>query len=320
MEKVFVSQEHFEQIIREQKPATLHRYELPSSITMNQDDYEEWFVPESNDKIYLVSKQKLDFTTFDYLLDMVGFMDDVKYMFDNFNNPNKYSFSKVELSLYTMFVKGLLMPEEVKNQLGETFSAFIPVLVKSYSIMKGEHCNLEDLFKTFDGDHVLVKDILPILANVLKDKITRPQFKLDKEKMNTLSNSIEFDKVKNWLSPFICSLDTNENNIIVDKDALILLLAHITLSMGIDFECSEKTKTVFTDLLKKYREVFDIDRNNMNDISELSNKLSMTAANYNGRCSYEVSNTTHLVDYSKVFSGWYESGYILGSPEGQKLF
>lgn len=118
-----------------------------------------------------MTKNKFDFSKYDYLPDIVGFMEDVKYMFDNHNSPNNYSFSKVELTFATMFEKGILQPEEVKNQIGEVFQTFTPVWIEAYSLMVEKECQLKDFFKAIDeGLHV--KDILPFVAKVVKEKYT----------------------------------------------------------------------------------------------------------------------------------------------------
>ena len=324
MEKVIVTQEEFKKIVSEYRDKYVYyaTNKQPVANFIDSRKYEEWFLVEEEHKIYVVPKNKFDFSEYDYLPDMVGFMEDVKYMFDNHNSPNNYPFTKVQLAFDRLFQKGVVQAEEVKNGLGETFQTFIPVWIEAYSLMVGKECQLKDFFKAIE-EGLYVKDILPFVAKVVKEKIDRPVFKLDEEKLDRLSTTLEFNRMKNWLLPFVSTLQTSENNYVVDKNVMVLLITHICLNMSIEFEQggSEGCRKQAENLLKEYRRIFEIDGRNPADNSEFYSKLSAPVANYRGWASHEidVENPTKL-DKSKMFDGWYEVGYILGSPKGQKLF
>ena len=61
--------------------------------------------------------------------------------------------------------------EEVKNQIGEVFQTFTPVWIEAYSLMIGKKCQLKDFFKAIEQG-LYVKDILPFVAKVVKEKYT----------------------------------------------------------------------------------------------------------------------------------------------------
>lgn len=321
MEKVTVTQQEFEDILKK------YEYYLPNKsqrtpIDFDSRKYEEWFVVEEEHKIYVVPKNKFDFSKYNYLPDMVGFMEDVKYMFDNHNSPNNYPFSKVQLSFARMFEKGRIQSEEVKNQIGEIFKSFTQVWREAYSLMVGKECQLKDFFRAIEGG-LYVKDILPFVAKVVKEKIDRPVFKLDDEKLDRLSTTLEFDSMKNWLLPFVSTLETSENNYVVDKNSFILFATHLCLNMSMEFQeggdkgCRKHAE----DLLREYRRIFEIDGRNPSDSKELSSKLSASMANYNGWASHDKDPTDPTkLGKDKLFDGWYEIGYVLGSPNGHKLF
>lgn len=171
MEKVIVTQQEFEDIIKKYKDDYTFYItnQQPVANFIDFRKYDEWFIVEEEHKIYVVPKNKFDFSKYDYLPDMLGFIKDVKYMFDNHNSPNNYSFSKVELAFDRMFEKGMVQAEEVKNRLGETFQSFVTVWVESYSLMVGKGCQLKDFFKAIE-EGLYVKDILPFVAKVVKEK------------------------------------------------------------------------------------------------------------------------------------------------------
>lgn len=121
--------------------------------------------------IEMTKNIEFDFSKYNYLPDMVGFMEDVKYMFDNHNSPNNYPFTKVQLAFDRMFQKGVVQAEEVKNGLGETFQSFMSVWIEAYSLMVGKEYQLKDFFKAIE-DGLYVKDILPFVAKVVKEKYT----------------------------------------------------------------------------------------------------------------------------------------------------
>lgn len=129
------------------------------------------FVEEDGLVMEMTKKVEFDFSKYDYLPDMVGFMKDVEYVFENHNSPNDYPFTKVQLAFDRMFEKGVVQAEEVKNGLGETFQSFMPVWIESYSLMVGKECQLKDFFKTIE-ECLHVKDILPFVAKVVKEKYT----------------------------------------------------------------------------------------------------------------------------------------------------
>ena len=114
---------------------------------------------------------EFDFSKYDYLPDMVDFMEDVKYMFDNHNSPNNYPFTKVQLAFDRMFQKGVVQAEEVKNGLGETFQSFMSVWIEAYSLMIRKECQLKEFFMSIE-EGLYVKDILPFVAKVIKEKYT----------------------------------------------------------------------------------------------------------------------------------------------------
>ena len=168
MEKVIVTQQEFEEILNKYEEHFTNKVQrVPDSFDSRK--YEEWFVVEEDHKIYVVPKNKFDFSKYDYLPDMLGFMEDVKYMFDNYNSPNDYPFSKVQLGFDRMFEKGMVQAEEVKNGLGETFQSFMTVWIESYSLMVGKECQLKDFFKAIE-EGLYVKNILPFVAKVIKEK------------------------------------------------------------------------------------------------------------------------------------------------------
>lgn len=144
------------------------------SVTLNKtpcSQMKRLLVEEDGLVMEMTKPVEFDFSKYDHLPDMVGFMEDVKYMFENHNSPNDYPFSKVELAFDRMFQKGVVQAEEVKNGLGETFQSFMPVWIEAYSLMVGKECQLKDFFKTIDeGLHV--KDILPFVAKIVKEKYT----------------------------------------------------------------------------------------------------------------------------------------------------
>ena len=121
--------------------------------------------------VEIIKKVEFDFSKYDYLPDMLGFMKDVEYMFDNHNSPNNYPFTKVQLGFDKMFEKGMVRAEEVKNQIGEVFQTFTPVWIEAYSLMIGKKCQLKDFFKAIEQG-LYVKDILPFVAKVVKEKYT----------------------------------------------------------------------------------------------------------------------------------------------------
>lgn len=170
MEKVIVTQQEFEEILKKYEEHFTNKVQrVPDGFHSRK--YEEWFVVEEDHKIYVVPKNKFDFSKYDYLPDMVGFMEDVKYMFDNHNSPNNYPFTKVQLGFDRMFHKGVVQAEEVKNGLGETLQSFMPVWIEAYSLMVGKECQLKDFFKAIEQG-LYVKDILPFVAKVVKEKYT----------------------------------------------------------------------------------------------------------------------------------------------------
>lgn len=173
MKKVYVTQQEFKSIINKH----VDKYSLytPNQYTLRMpidpSEYEEWFVVEEEQTIYVVPKNKFDFSKYNYLPDMTSFMKDVKYMFENHNSPNNYAFSQVEQVFAQIFEKGQFKPEEVKNQLGEMFTSFIYVLVDAYGLMTDKPCNVEDLFEAMQ-EGLFVKDILPSVYLVVKEKYT----------------------------------------------------------------------------------------------------------------------------------------------------
>lgn len=171
LEKVIVTQQEFEDIIEKHKDEYTY-YTTNQQPVINFIDfrnYDEWFVV--GNKIYVVPKNKFDFSKYDYLPDMADFMEDIKYMFENHNSPNDYPFTKVQLAFDRMFEKGVVQAEEVKNGLGETFQSFMTVWIESYSLMVGKECQLKDFFKAIE-EGLYVKDILPFVAKVVKEKYT----------------------------------------------------------------------------------------------------------------------------------------------------
>lgn len=173
MEKVIVTQQEFEDIIKKYKDNYTYftTNQQPVINFVDFRKYNEWFIVEEENKIYVVPKNKFDFSKYNYLPDMVGFMDDINYMFENHNSPNDYPFSKVELAFDRMFKKGVVQAEEVKNGLGETFQSFMPVWIEAYSLLIGKECQLKDFFKAIE-EGLCVKDILPFVAKVVKEKYT----------------------------------------------------------------------------------------------------------------------------------------------------
>ena len=174
MEKILVTQDEFKKIVSEYSDKYTYYTVTKQPVVANFIDYrkyEEWFLVEEEHKIYVVPKNKFDFSKYDYLPDMVDFMGDVKYMFDNHNSPNNYPFSKVQLGFDRMFDKGMIQAEEVKNQIGETFQSFMSVWIEAYSLMVGKECQLKDFFKAIE-EGLYVKDILPFVAKVVKEKYT----------------------------------------------------------------------------------------------------------------------------------------------------
>lgn len=129
------------------------------------------FVEEDGLVTEMTKPVEFDFSKYEYLPDMIDFMKNVEYMFDNHNSPNNYPFSQVELTFATMFEKGTVQAEEVKNQIGETFQSFTPVWIEAYSLMVGKEYQLKDFFKAIE-DGLYVKDILPFVAKVVKEKYT----------------------------------------------------------------------------------------------------------------------------------------------------
>lgn len=121
--------------------------------------------------VEMIKKVEFDFSKYNYLPNMADFMEDVKYMFDNHNSPNNYPFSKVELNFATMFEKESVQTEEVKNQIGEVFQTFTQVWIEAYSLLAGKECQLKDFFKAIE-EGLYVKDILPFVAKVVKEKYT----------------------------------------------------------------------------------------------------------------------------------------------------
>lgn len=174
IEKVVVTQEEFKKIVNEHRDKYTYYTANKQPVVANFIDYrkyEEWFLIEEEHKIYVVPKNKFDFSKYDYLPDMVDFMEDVKYMFDNHNSPNNYPFSKVQLGFDRMFDKGMVQAEEVKNGLGETFQSFMSVWIEAYSLLVGKECQLKEFFNAIE-DGLYVKDILPFVAKVVKEKYT----------------------------------------------------------------------------------------------------------------------------------------------------
>lgn len=168
MEKVIVTQQDFEEILKKYEEHFTNKVQrVPDSFDSRK--YEDWFVVEEDHKIYVVPKNKFDFSKYDYLPDMADFMEDIKYVFENHNSPNDYPFSKVELAFDRMFKKGVVQAEEVKNGLGETFQSFMPVWIEAYSLLVGKECQLKDFFKAIEKG-LYVKEILPFVAKVVKEK------------------------------------------------------------------------------------------------------------------------------------------------------
>lgn len=322
MEKVYVTQQDFDEIVKNYMdkflclPEETHDKNIVDSI-INSGEYSEWFVPQTGDKIYLVIKEKeKDFTRFDYLPDMEGFMKDIRYIFDTRNTPDSCTFERVENIFYQMFLKGELHPEEVKQGFGELFPEFMNLLVRAHGEIS-DTSGLSGLFETFNGKNTKVKDILPIVADLVKaDVDNKPKFELDKGKLKSLANTDQFNFVKGWLDPYLSGINKEQGNIVIDCNSAILLITHIVLSLNFEFEHNPELKGEFKNVLSKYREIFSVDGTNFSDVVELDSKISYKTSMYSTQTTiYCPEKDEDVVDKS-----WYESGLILGSPENQKLF
>lgn len=321
MKKVCVTQQEFKSIINKH----IDKYSLytPNQYTLRMpidpSEYEEWFVVEEEQTIYVVPKNKFDFSKYNYLPDMISFMKDVKYMFDNHNSPNSYSFSQVEQVFAQIFEKGQFQPEEVKNQLGEMFTSFIDVLVDAYGLMTNKSCSVKDLFEAIQ-EGLFVKDVMPFVQKVMKDKINRPEFKFDKQKLEVLDNSEEYKFVKNWTSHFLKGVDVEDGNYIINEKSLPLLLTHIVLNGIIVNEQTDEFRGKLQEALIKYMEVFEVGYNFYTDVEEFDSKITLWTCNYNNWCLCEADPENSTKSINKIYKGWYETGFILGSPSDYKLF
>lgn len=314
MEKVYVTQQELKDIVKNNIDCIVTQDRLPLHVDTRL--WEDWVYIESENKIYIVDQYQFDFSKYNYLEDMTGFIEDLKYMYENHNGPNDYSFRAVARIFNQIFEKGVVQAEEVKNQLGEIFSSFYPVWIESYGLMINKNCVPADFFEAVNAG-LYVKDILPFVQKVVKEKVNRPEFVLDKEKLEKLASTVEFDIAKHWLMPYVNSLKTESDTYVVGKTELILLMAHISLAMSLEFKTGDNS-IVFENLLKEYRRIFEINGRNPADYSEFVSKLSCNMVNYNRMTSHEVATVDNTK--FKITQGWYDIGYILGSPNNCKLF
>lgn len=318
MKKVYVTKEEFDNLITENTDK-IYYY---TDTTMEEIEKEEisrfveWIVLDGI--LYVVDECLFAFEQLDYLKEPESFISKLQKIYDSYDNPNSTGFNKVKLGLYTLIQKGELAPEEVKNQIGEYFPQFIEILVKAYSKMYCETKTTKDLFETFGSKRINISDILPFVEEVVDEFADFPRFTFDNEKMKELSYTKEFKKAKNYFEPFLTGLETRGNKYVIDKDSLVVLLSHIASVVRVDSECTHEFSVCHVDLLEKYRDIFDIGKEQSLDKMELSYKLCYHVANYNNYPLNEVVDGKPVPD--TLYKGWYECGYVLGSPQGSKLF
>lgn len=318
MKKVYVTKEEFDNLITENTDKISHY----TDTTMEEIEKEEvsrfaeWIMLDGI--LYVVDECLFAFEQLDYLKEPESFISKLQKIYDSYDNPNSTGFNKVKLGLYTLIQKGELAPEEVKNQIGEYFPQLIEILVKAYSKMTGETKTTKDLFETFGSKRINISDILPFVEEVVDESADFPKFVFDNEKMKELSYTKEFKQAKNYFEPFLTGLEIKDNKYTIDKDSLILLLSHIASVVKVDGECTDEFTKLHLDLLKTYRKIFGVGDNQQTDKVELSQKLCYHAANYKNYPLSEIVDGKPLPN--TLYQGWYECGYVLGSPQGNKLF
>lgn len=278
--------------------------------------YEDWCIIDNI--IYAVDECLFAFEQLDYLKEPESFISKLQRIYDSCDNPNSTGFSKVKLGLYTLIQKGELAPEEVKSTIGEYFPQFVQILVKAYSKMTGETKTTKDLFETFDNKRIIFSKILPFVEEVIEESSDFPKFVFDNEKMKNLSYSKEFKQAKRYFDPFLTGIETKDNKYLVDKEALIVLLSHVASVVKVDGECTDEFTKVHLNLLNTYRKIFSVGDNQPTDKDELMSKLICQATNYNNYPLNEVIDGKPVPN--TLYKGWYECGYVLGSPQNSKLF
>lgn len=145
-------------------------------------------------------------------------------------------------------------------------------------------------------------------------------FQLNKELLDQLESTKEYKFVKSYTESFCKGMKVEDGNFVIGQREMTLLLTHVALNAFLEQKCDKDFENYLKDLLDKYREIFQVGDNFKADIKEYNDKLSISACNYNRWCSNEVDPEDDTKALDKVYHGWYESGYILGSPNNCKLF